>query len=75
MIKFALVFIKERIDKEGIDAKVILTVHDEIVTEVKAEIADEWAEMQIEEMRRAGALFIKKLPVLSDSFVGDYWDH
>ncbi len=75
MIKFALVYIDERIKKEGIDAKVTHTVHDEIVCEVRNDQAEKWSIMQVEEMERAGALFIKKMPVLSDSYVGDVWEH
>jgi len=75
MIKYALVFIKDRIRKEGTDAKVILTVHDEIVTEVREDQAEEWGKMQVEEMKRAGELFIKRIPVTADSYIGDVWEH
>ena len=73
--KFALVFLKERIIKDKIDAKITLTVHDEIVCEVREDQAEAWAKVQAEEMVRAGELFIKKVPVASDTFVGDVWEH
>lgn len=75
MVKFALVFIKERIEKEGLDAKITHTVHDEIVTEVRNDQAEDWGKMQAEEMKRAAELFITKIPVLSDSYIGDVWEH
>ncbi len=74
-IKFALVFIKEKIEREGWDAKLTHTVHDEIVCEVIADKADEWAQIQSDEMVRAAQLFIKKVPVISEPFVGDVWEH
>ncbi len=74
-IKYALVFLKERIKKEGVDAKITHTVHDEIVCEVREDQAQDWSLIQSEEMVRAGELFIKKVPVVSDPFVGDVWEH
>jgi DNA polymerase I len=74
-IKYALVFVDERIKKEGIDGKIILTVHDEIVCEVREDQAEAFAPILSEEMCRAGELFLKKVPVKSDPFVGDVWEH
>jgi len=73
--KFALVFLHERLQKEGVDGFVTHTVHDEIVCEVRADQAKDWALIQQEEMVRAGELILKKVPVRSDPFVGDYWEH
>lgn len=74
-IKFALVFVNERIKKEGIDGGVILTVHDEIACEIREDQADEFANILSEEMVKAGELYIKDVPVKSDPFVGDVWEH
>lgn len=74
-VKYALVFLKERINNEGVDAKITHTVHDEIVCEVREDQAEDWAKIQSEEMVRAGELFIKKVPVISEPFVGDVWEH
>lgn len=74
-IKYALVFIHERMKKEGIDGGITHTVHDEIVTEVREDQAQAWSLIQAEEMGRAANLFIKKVPVKSDPFVGDVWEH
>jgi DNA polymerase I-like protein with 3'-5' exonuclease and polymerase domains len=52
-----------------------LTVHDEIVSEVRADQAEEWSEIQSREMCRAAELFIKKIPVISEPFVSDVWEH
>jgi DNA polymerase I len=74
-VKFALVYINERLKKEGVDGKITHTVHDEVVTEVREDQADQWAEIQSEEMVRAAKLFIKSVKVLSEPFVGDVWEH
>lgn len=73
--KYALVFLQDRLDKSGIDGFVTHTVHDEVVCEVRADQAEEWAKIQQHEMIRAGELILKKVPVVSDPFVGDVWEH
>jgi len=75
VIKYALVFISERMKKEGIEGAITHTVHDEVVTEVRADQADTWSKCQQEEMVRAGELIIKKVPVVSEPMVGDVWEH
>ena len=74
-IKYALVYISERLKKEKVDGAITLTVHDEIVTEVREDQAEAWAVIQSEEMVRAGKLFIKKVGVVSEPFVSDVWEH
>ncbi len=73
--KYALVFLHERLKKEGVDGFVTHTVHDEVVCEVRADQAEDWAQIQQYEMVRAGELILKKVPVKSDPFVGDVWEH
>ncbi len=74
-IKYALVFLTEKIKEKNFDASIVLTVHDEVVCEVRDDQAEEWALIQSNEMIRAGQLFIKKVPVESKPFVSDVWEH
>ncbi len=74
-IKFAFVFLQKRLEKEGVDGGITHTVHDEIVCEIRENQAEDWAIIQSEEMVRAAELFIKKVPIRSDSFVGNVWEH
>lgn len=74
-MKFALVSLYERIKKEKIDAYILLTVHDEIVTECNDEFADTFKDILSEEMVKAAEVFVKKVPIVSDPFVGDVWEH
>lgn len=73
--KYALVFLHEKFKKEKVDGFITHTIHDEIVTEVREDQAQDWAPIQAGEMERAGELFIKKVPVISIPFVGDVWEH
>jgi len=74
-MKFALVSLYERIKREKIDAYILLTVHDEIVTECNSEFADTFKDILSEEMVKAAEVFVKKVPIVSDPFVGDVWEH
>lgn len=74
-IKYALIYVQERMEREGIDGALILTVHDEIACEVRDDQADYMAEALSEEMIRAAELFVSKVPIKSDPFVGDVWEH
>jgi DNA polymerase I len=73
--KYALVFLNERLKKEGVDGAITHTVHDEIVSEIREDQAQDWAQVQSAEMVRAAKLFIHKVDVKSDPFVGDVWEH
>lgn len=74
-IKVALVYVQERIERDNIDAAIILTVHDEIACEVREDQAEDFATILSDEMVRAAKLFITKVPVISEPFVGDVWEH
>lgn len=74
-IKYALVFLHDRLKKEKVDGSVILTVHDEVMCEVREDQAEDWSKIQSQEMVRAGELFIKKVPVISEPNIGKVWEH
>ncbi len=74
-VKYALVFLHDRFKKEGVDGGLTHTVHDEIVSEVRFDQAENWAIIQSDEMVRAAKLFITKVPIESEPFVGDVWEH
>ena len=74
-VKYALVYIQERLRKDKVDGEITLTVHDEIVTEVREDQAQDWSEVQSAEMVRAAKLFIKSVDIRSDPFVSDVWEH
>ncbi|HSX39531.1 MAG TPA: DNA polymerase [Candidatus Saccharimonadales bacterium] len=73
--KYAMVFIQEKLNETGVDGNVILTVHDEIVCEVREDQAEDWSKIHDEQMKRAGELLIKRVPTETSVFVGDVWEH
>jgi len=73
--KYALVFLHDRVKKEGVEGGLTHTVHDEIVMEIRNDQAEDWSKIQCEEMCRAAELFLKKVPVAADVFIGDVWEH
>lgn len=74
-VKYALVFLHDRFKKDGVEGGLTHTVHDEIVSEVRNDQAEYWSKVQSEEMVRAAKLFISKVPVVSEPFVADVWEH
>lgn len=75
MTKYALVYIYDRIKKEGLDAHLILTVHDEIVLEASEKDAEKVRLVTEEEMLRAGRKILKTVPVDCAVEVSDVWQH
>ena len=73
--KMALVNIRQRILKEELDALPIHTVHDEVVVEARASVAERTAKIVKEEMERAGEELLKKVPVKVEVAVSDVWEH
>jgi DNA polymerase I len=71
MTKIALVFLREKL--RGYDARVVNTVHDEIVVEVCEEQAEEVCKLVEAQMIRAAQEILKEVPVVADAKVGSYW--
>lgn len=75
MVKYAIYYTHRRLKKEGLDAYLIHTVHDEIVTEAADDQAEQVLKIQKEEMIRAGELLMKRCPVAVDGEVSQVWEH
>jgi len=71
MTKFALCGIHAAL--EGYDARIVNTVHDEIVVEAREDVADEVMGIVQSEMVRAGQRMITRVPVEADAHVDDCW--
>jgi DNA polymerase-1 len=74
-IKYALVYLRELLKTEKIEGSLILTVHDEIVSEIREDQAERWSHIQAEQMCKAAELFIKKVPIVAEPFISDVWEH
>jgi DNA polymerase I len=72
MIKIAMANIFLRLEPK--DVKFINTVHDELVFECTEAQADEVKDIVKEEMEKAGELFLKDVPCISEVKVSDTWE-
>ncbi len=70
IIKLAMLRVNDRLEKEQVDAKLILQVHDELILEVKQEQAEYVAKLLQEEMEAAADL---QVPLLAEASIGHSW--
>lgn len=71
--KYALIFLHDEIKKHNLDAHLISTVHDEIITEAREDIADKVAKIVEDQMVRAGKVLLKSCPVKVEVTIADSW--
>ncbi|MGB3683237.1 MAG: bifunctional 3'-5' exonuclease/DNA polymerase [Rubrobacteraceae bacterium] len=69
--KLALAYIREAL--EGLDARLINSIHDEFVVECAEELSDEVSEKMRTAMIRAGEKLLKKVPVEVEVVVSKEW--
>ncbi|MBR2370520.1 MAG: DNA polymerase I [Clostridia bacterium] len=70
IIKIAMINVSKRLEKEGLDARLILQVHDELLIEASADCADRAMTVLCEEMQSAASLSI---PLTVDCKMGRTW--
>jgi len=73
MTKLALIWIRNRIKEKSLDAKLINTVHDEIVIECDESIAEEMSGIMRDCMIKAGEHYLHKVPVDVECVISDSW--
>ena len=71
MTKLALIGLNEAL--QGYDARVVNTVHDEIVVEAREDQADAVCKIVEHEMVKAGGALITLVPVVADAKIADFW--
>lgn len=72
-IKESMIYIVNRLEECGYDAKLILTVHDEVVIEVREDQVPEVAKLVTTSIRDGFGRYFKKIPMESDALVGPCW--
>lgn len=70
IIKIAMIKVSEKLKESGIDARLILQVHDELILEAHVDCADRAAEILSECMENAISLDV---PLSADSCIGKNW--
>jgi DNA polymerase-1 len=71
IMKRAMVAVDTWLQSSGLDARVILQVHDELVLEVREELLDQVREQVISLMSHAAELAV---PLLVEAGMGNNWD-
>ena len=70
IIKIAMINVSRKLKESGLDARLILQVHDELLIEARREDADKAAEILQTEMENAVALSV---PLVAEVTVGENW--
>ena len=70
IIKIAMINVDRALKKSGIDARLILQVHDELVIEAHKSCAEQAYEILKSEMEKATELLV---PLTADVAIGDNW--
>lgn len=75
IIKLAMVQLYKRIQREGLQDKIImvLQVHDEIILQVRPEVADYAKEILEHQMKRASEMILKTLPIEAEAKISNRW--
>ena len=73
LTKASLVLIRNYIIEHNIDVKIVNVIHDEIITECKNELAEEWKPIMESLMIQAAQIVIKNVPVKVDCKITEYW--
>ena len=73
MTKLALIYIYRYIREHNVPVRLIHTVHDEIQTEVRQDYAKEWSKIMSKLMIDAANVILKKVPMIVDCKINDYW--
>ena len=71
--KQALIDLQDIIDKNNYPVNILLTIHDEILTECREDFVNDWKPILENTMIKAAQIVIKSIPVKVDSVVSDYW--
>ncbi|MBQ9996946.1 MAG: DNA polymerase I, partial [Clostridia bacterium] len=70
VIKIAMIRVSEALKEAGIDARLIMQVHDELIVEAKEDCADQAAAILVREMEKAVAVSV---PLTADCGMGTSW--
>lgn len=72
-IKQAMIYLEKRLENSGHDAKLILTVHDEVVVEVKTEQAQEVRPIVEQSLIDGFGKYFSLIPMETEGLIGDCW--
>ena len=70
IMKIAMIRVFERLKADGLDARLILQVHDELIVECREDLADKVADILAEEMEAAAQMSVR---LVADAAYGKTW--
>ena len=70
VIKIAMIRVSDALKEAGIDARLIMQVHDELIVEAREDVADQAAEILVREMENAVKTAV---PLTADCGMGTSW--
>lgn len=73
MIKLALILVRDEFKQRKINAKLVNTVHDEMVVECDSDMAEEVASIIKHKMLEAGEHYLKTIPIEVEFTIADHW--
>jgi len=72
-IKQAMIYLTDRLEKSGYDARLILTVHDELIVEAKTEQASAVKPIVEQSLIDGFGRYFSVIPMETEGLVGDCW--
>lgn len=77
MSKLAAIYIRQWISKNNAweRVKIVNTIHDEVVLEVRIIVADRALKLLIESMEKAGKVFSPDVPMKAEGMITKFWNH
>jgi len=73
MLKRSMVYLDEELRRRELDAGLVMTVHDELVTQSHKDCVEETARVVSEQMERAGQYYISCVPTPVDMSIDKVW--
>ena len=73
--KLSLIYLRRAIKSKNLDAKILITVHDEVLIEVRDDQAEICAELVKEKMEKAFNYFAPSVPMVVSPQIAKYWVH
>ena len=73
LTKLALIEVYRYIKNNNLPVKIVLTIHDEIQTEVIDNFAKDWSVIMGDIMKNCGNVILKSIPMSVDCSVSDHW--
>lgn len=71
--KYALVLLQNKIDYNRYPVRILLTIHDSIVTESRKDFSERWKVILNDTMVEAAQILIKTVPIKVDYYISDRW--